>query len=147
MKNNPISFADDKVLNDFVMDLIKDYEVTDEGFKKLTLIAVEILDDVREKYVKWREEKLKVKPLKQFLEEFNASYSGGTSTAVIKQYLKEQGVNTYSPNYHSARKLLNKALETKVFTNEQLMIAVGLTETRSRVRKKAEDYVSLKDGE
>ena len=148
MKNNSISFAEDKDLNEFVFDLFKDSEVrSDDDFNQLVLLSVEIFEDIREKYVEWKKDKLKVKPLERFLDEFIVSYSKPVVLAVVKQYLKEQGKDTYSRNYHSARKLLTKALETKTFSTEKLMLALDLKPKRSKIRKKSEDYVSLNDGE
>jgi hypothetical protein len=72
----------------------------------------------------------------KFCEESEAKFTKGTFTGVIKQFLREQGVNTYSAKTVQARRYLDKALEMKVFNLEELALHYGLKETKTKMRKK-----------
>jgi hypothetical protein len=62
---------------------------------------------------------------------------------VIKQLLKEQGVNTYGSKYTQMRRYLDRALEMKQFNLNDLAVHYGLTVTKTRLNKKL-DGVLLK---
>lgn len=73
----------------------------------------------------------------KFKEEFDEAY-GKVAKYIIKQMLKEQGVNSYGKNYTNCRKYLYRALELKQFNLEDLAVAYGINPTKSRLRKKPE---------
>ena len=72
----------------------------------------------------------------KFCEESETKFTKGTFTGVIKQFLREQGVNTYSAKTVQARRYLDKALEMKVFNLEELALHYGLKPTVTKMRKK-----------
>lgn len=74
--------------------------------------------------------------LAKFCEESEKKFTKGTFTGVIKQFLREQGVNCYSPRIVQARRYLDRALEMKQFNLEDLALAYGLKPTKTRLRKK-----------
>jgi energy-coupling factor transporter ATP-binding protein EcfA2 len=79
----------------------------------------------------------------QFCTEFEKAYPKWSIT-IIKQFLKERGVNCYSKNVVSGRRFLDRALETKQFNLDDLAAHLGLTQTVTRLRKKPGDFTSLK---
>lgn len=74
--------------------------------------------------------------LAKFCEETETKFTKGTFTGVIKQFLREQGVNTYSPKTTQARRYLDKCLDTKLINLEDLALHYGLKITRTKMRKK-----------
>jgi len=78
----------------------------------------------------------------KFCEESEAKFSKGTFQGVIKQFLREQGVNCYSKKTVQARRYLDRALEMKLFNLEDLALHYGLTETKTRLRKKLDGEIA-----
>lgn len=72
----------------------------------------------------------------KFCEESEDKFSKGTFTGVIKQFLREQGVNCYSKKTVQARRYLDKALEMKQFNLEELALHYGLKPTNTNLQKK-----------
>jgi len=79
--------------------------------------------------------------VKQFVEESQKKYPQAFKNAV-KQFLREQGVNTYSPNMVQARRYLDKALEMKKVSLEDLALELGLKPTKTRMRKKLDGVLT-----
>ncbi len=73
--------------------------------------------------------------LEKFCEESEEKFSKGTFTGVIKQFLREQGVNCYSKKTVQARRYLDRALEMKVFNLEELALHYGLKPTNTNLQK------------
>lgn len=73
--------------------------------------------------------------VKRFAEEFTKAYDK-TAHYAVKQMLKEQGINSYGPNYQQARKYLDRGLEMKQFNLEDLAVAFGIKTKRTRLDKK-----------
>ena len=71
----------------------------------------------------------------KFKEEFDKAY-GKTAEYAIKQMLKEQGINSYGPNYQHCRRYLDRALELKQFNLEDLAVAYGIEIKKTRLHKK-----------
>jgi len=78
----------------------------------------------------------------EFCDEFEKAYPKWSVT-IVKQFLKERGINCYSKNMVSGRRFLDRALETKVFNLDDLAVHLGLTQTVTRLRKKPKDFASL----
>ena len=78
----------------------------------------------------------------QFCTEFERSYPKWSLT-IIKQFLKERGINCYSKKMVSGRRFLDRALETKQFNLDDLAAHLGLSPTVTRLRKKPKDFKSL----
>lgn len=72
----------------------------------------------------------------RFIKEFEEKYSPNTVKLIIKQFLKEQGINTYGKNYVSCRRYLDKALEMKTINLEDLALHYNFTPTVTKMRKK-----------
>jgi len=74
--------------------------------------------------------------ISKFCEESETKFTKGTFVGVIKQFLREHGVNTYSAKTVQARRYLDRALELKQFNLEDLALHYGLKETHTKMRKK-----------
>ena len=75
--------------------------------------------------------------LDDFRKYFEDKFSPSTAKGVVKQFLREQGLNTYSKKTVQARRFLDRAMETKEVNLEDLAISYGLTKpTRTVLRKK-----------
>lgn len=74
--------------------------------------------------------------IKQFLIEYEQKFSPSTCKAVVKQKLKEQGIDTYSPTYVQARRYFERALEQKQLSLENVAIEYEMKPTKTRLRKK-----------
>ena len=72
----------------------------------------------------------------KFCEESETKFTKGTFTGVIKQFLREQGIDCYSAKTVQARRYLDRALEMKVFSLEDLASYYGLQERKTRLTKK-----------
>ena len=72
----------------------------------------------------------------KFCDESETKFTKGTFTGVIKQFLREQGVNTYSAKTVQARRYLDRALEMKVFSLEDLASHYGLKPRNTNLQKK-----------
>ena len=77
----------------------------------------------------------------KFCEESELKFTKGTFTGVIKQFLREQGIDTYSAKTVQARRYLQKALETEKFDITDLMIHYNLKKTNSKLRKKLDGEI------
>jgi hypothetical protein len=71
----------------------------------------------------------------KFCEESEAKFSKGTFTGVIKQFLREQGIDTYSAKTVQTRRYLQKALQTEKFDITDLMIHYNLKKTNTNLHK------------
>ena len=71
----------------------------------------------------------------KFCEESEEKFSKGTFVGVIKQFLREQGINTYSAKTVQARRYLDKCLEMKQFNLEDLALHYDLKETKTKLKK------------
>lgn len=78
----------------------------------------------------------------KFCEESEAKFSKGTFTGVIKQFLREQGVNCYSKKTVQARRYLDKALEMKQFNLEELALHYNLKPTNTNLQKKMDGEIA-----
>ncbi len=74
--------------------------------------------------------------VKQFISESEKKFTPQTFKTVVKQFLKEQGINTYGSTIVQARRYLDRALEKKVFDLEDLAVAYDLKPTNTKLRKK-----------
>ena len=73
--------------------------------------------------------------LLQFRKEFDEKFPG-ISKNVVKQLLKEQGIDSYSKPYTACRRYLEKGLSTKQFNLDALAVEYGLKPTVTKLRKK-----------
>jgi len=80
--------------------------------------------------------------LKQFITETNGKFQERTFKLVVKQALKEQGLATYSKEFVRARRYLDKALETKVISLEELAAYYEFTITKTRLDKKLDGILA-----
>ena len=80
--------------------------------------------------------------VKDFLGEFKAMYPSQWK-AILKQLLREQGLNTYSKQMIGGRKFLDRAMEIRKFNLEELLLTAGFTLTKTLLRKKPEDMKAL----
>jgi energy-coupling factor transporter ATP-binding protein EcfA2 len=71
----------------------------------------------------------------QFVKEFEEKFPK-IAQAVVKQKLKEQGLDTYSQPIIAARKYLDKALTMKIVNMEELALCMNLKVNRTKLRKK-----------
>ena len=74
--------------------------------------------------------------VKQFVAESAEKFSLPIFKTVVKQVLKEQGINAYSPKVVRARKYLDLALQTKTINLEQLALFLKLKATKANRSKK-----------
>ena len=75
--------------------------------------------------------------VKQFKKEFEMKYSRDVHKTAVKLKLYVNGMNFYSKNVVSASRYLDKALETKLISLEELALAYEFTEeTKTKMRKK-----------
>jgi len=72
----------------------------------------------------------------KFCDESEEKFSKGTFTGVIKQFLREQGINCYSKKTVQARRYLDRALEMKQFNLEDLALHYKLKPTVTFLKKK-----------
>ena len=72
----------------------------------------------------------------KFCQETEEKFTTGTFKGVIKQFLREQGINCYSKKTVQARRYLDRALEMKQFSLEDLAVYYGLTPTFTKLQKK-----------
>lgn len=80
--------------------------------------------------------------LKQFIAETNSKFQERTFKFVVKQALKEQGLATYSKEYTRARRYLDKALETKVISLQELATHYEFEVTKTRLDKKLDGVLA-----
>lgn len=78
----------------------------------------------------------------KFCEESEEKFTKGTFQGVIKQFLREQGIDCYSAKTVQARRYLDRALEMKVFSLEDLATHYGLAPRRTRLDKKLDGELS-----
>ena len=72
----------------------------------------------------------------QFVKESSDKFTLPTFKAVVKQVLKEHGINTYSSKIVQARRYLDRALDKKIINLEQLALELDLKPTKTRLDKK-----------
>ena len=80
--------------------------------------------------------------VEQFIAESEKKFSPQTFKTVVKQFLKEQGINTYGTTIVQARRYLDRALERKQFNLEDLAVAYDLNPTKTRLRKKLDGVLA-----
>ena len=74
--------------------------------------------------------------VKQFLEESIAKFGPGTFLSAVKVKLFLNGMNTYSNKVVQAQRYLDRALEQKLISLEEIAIEYKLEVTKARLRKK-----------
>lgn len=72
----------------------------------------------------------------KFCKESEEKFSKGTFQGVIKQFLREQGIDCYGKTVVQARRYLDRALEMKLFSLEDLASHYGLKPRNTRLDKK-----------
>lgn len=80
--------------------------------------------------------------IKQFITETNQKFQERTFKLVVKQALKEQGLATYSKEFTRARRYLDKALETKIISLEELATHYDIVITKTRQDKKMDGILA-----
>src|SRR3990172_4850197 len=75
-------------------------------------------------------------PVEQFIAETKAKFGEGTFLAALKLHALSNGLNTYSPKVVQAQRYLGRAFEKKLISIEELLVACGLTLTKTYLRKK-----------
>lgn len=80
--------------------------------------------------------------IKQFIIETEHKFSPHLVKLVIKQALKENGLNTYGREFTRARRYLDRALETKVISLEELATHYNMTITNTNLRKKLDGILA-----
>jgi len=80
--------------------------------------------------------------IKQFLTETNMKFQERTFKLVIKQALKEQGLVTYSKEYVRARRYLDRALEAKTISLEELAAHYEFEVTKTRLNQKVDGILA-----
>lgn len=75
-------------------------------------------------------------PIEQFIEEAEGKFNPQTLKAAIKQKLREIGLDTYSARFIQARRYIEKAMEMKVINLEDLAVYYGMTQTKTKLKKK-----------
>lgn len=74
--------------------------------------------------------------VKQFIEESIAKFGPGTFLSAVKVKLFLNGMNTYSNKVVQAQRYLDRALEKKLISLEEIAIEYKLEVTKARLRKK-----------
>ena len=75
-------------------------------------------------------------PVKQFIEESIAKFGPGTFLSAVKVKLFLHGMNTYSNSVVQAQRYLDRALEKKLISLEEIATEYKLEVTKARLRKK-----------
>ena len=71
----------------------------------------------------------------KFINESKISYGESTFKAAVLLKLKDNGINAFRPNIMSAYKFLDKVLEKKKVSLEDIAIHYGLKETKTKMKK------------
>jgi len=78
----------------------------------------------------------------KFCEESEQKFSKGTFVGVIKQFLREHGIDCYSRTTLQARRYLQKSLEKEKFDITDLMIHYNLKATNTNLHKKLDGEIN-----
>lgn len=81
-------------------------------------------------------------PVDQFIKETEAKFGPGVFEATVKLRLFQNGMNTYARSVTNCGKYLDRALEKKMISLEELATKKGLTITRTKLRKKLDGVLS-----
>lgn len=79
--------------------------------------------------------------VKKFVQESDAKFPKIFQN-VVKQFLKEQGIDTYSKPVVACRTYLRRALDLKTINLEDLALEMGLKPTRTRLDKKLDGVLN-----
>lgn len=80
--------------------------------------------------------------LTRFKEETDKKFPTTLFKLVIKQALKEQGLSTYSKGMVRARRYLDRALEAKAISLEELAVVYDIKVTNARLREKMDGVLA-----
>lgn len=83
-------------------------------------------------------------PIDQYKKECEEKFGVGTFLSAVKLKLIMSGVNVYSASVQRALKYLERSMETKIISIEELGTSYGLETKRVRLRKKLDGVLTAK---
>ena len=75
-------------------------------------------------------------PVEQFIKESEGKFGPGIFQAAVKLKMFSNGINVYSRKVSQAVSYLDRALEIKIIPLDKLVVAYGLTVSKTKLRKK-----------
>ena len=81
----------------------------------------------------------------KFINQSNLSYGESTFKAAVLLKLKDNGINAFRPNIMSAYRFLDKVLEKKNVSLEDIAIHYGLKQTKTKMKKNVDAILAKSD--